>query len=313
MQKSKQDLNNQAISHGLGKDYDAQLAQIKKRIISDGDTQDSSATERFELLDQLSQFNFGQYLILNSGVNGFWSRYIVLHPQDGRITGLNSENKSFSQLESWLLDRCPFFIATQERFFNFQRLTQAKLKEGVRLLSAPCGLMDDLLGLNYYGLNDYSLTGIDIDQDSVDYAKENAKQNGFEKSCEFVTQSAWAMDDKERYDVITSNGLNIYEPDDAKVVELYTKFHSALNTGGQLISSVITPPSSGRDGWDKSQINSEDLRLQKVIFAEILKIRWQEAYRTEKQNTALLNKAGFKDIRYIYDRQNIYPTFVANK
>jgi len=50
MQKSKHDINNQAISHGLGQDYDSQLAQIKQRIISEGDTQDSSATERFELL-----------------------------------------------------------------------------------------------------------------------------------------------------------------------------------------------------------------------------------------------------------------------
>jgi len=250
---------------------------------------------------------------MNSGVNGFWSRYIVLHPQDGRITGKNSENKNFGELEQWLLDRAPIILATQERFFNFQRVLQANLKEGVKLLSAPCGLMDDLLGLNYYGLNDFSLTGIDIDQDSIDYAKQNAKQNGFEKSCQFVTANAWSLNDNEKYDVITSNGLNIYEPDDAKVTDLYKRFHGALKTGGQLISSFITPPSSDKNSWDKSQINSADLRMQKVIFSEILRIRWQEAYRTEKQNTQLLNKAGFQNIRYIYDRQKIFPTFVAKK
>ena len=36
----------------------------------------------------------------------------------------------------------------------------------MQLASAPCGLMDDLLTLNYHNVSNIRLTGIDLDSDS---------------------------------------------------------------------------------------------------------------------------------------------------
>jgi ubiquinone/menaquinone biosynthesis C-methylase UbiE len=315
MRKSKIESLGNVISHGSEKDFNTTYEELKRKIIKDGNLQNSTAAERFELLEELAHFNFGKFLILNRGINGFWTRYFVLHPQEGRLTGKNDEDRNFTRLEEWLLDRSPIILATQERFFNFQRLLQHALKEGVRLASIPCGVMDDLLGLNYLGLNDFTLTGIDLDQESIEFAKQNAKQNHLEKNCEYLTRDAWDLEIKEEYDVITSNGLNIYEPDDSKVQHLYANFFKALKSGGQLISSFLTPsPSSNKScPWDMKQINQDDLRMQKVIMNEILDVKWHTCYRTEEETKTLLNKAGFKEVRFIYDRQKIFPTFVAQK
>ncbi len=315
MYQSKPTNFNPIITHGSSQNFESVYAEIKQEILNEGDKDDSTATERFQILEEFAQFNFGKFLILNKGINGYWTRYMVLHPQEGRLSGKNDTNKYFCKRESWLLDRAPSVLATQERFFNFQRLLQNHVKENVHLASAPCGLMDDLLGLNYFGVTNFTLTGIDLDEDSLKYAKENAKQNKLEKHCNFLQENVWSLGIKEEYDVITSNGLNFYEPDNDRVIELYREFHKALKPNGSLISSFMTPPPAKgiRSPWDAKQINAEDLRIQKIIFAYILKARWQTAYRTEEETQAQLNKAGFRDIRFIYDRQRMFPTFVALK
>ena len=315
MYQSKPANLNSNITHGSSQDLEAAINEIKQQILKEGDKDDSTATERFKILEELAKFNFGKFLIINKGINGYWTRYMVLHPQDGRLSGKNDENKAHGAFETWLLDRAPVLLATQERFFNFQRLLQGQLKEGVSLASIPCGLMDDLLGLNYYGLNDFSLTGIDIDEDSLKYAKQNAEQNRLEKHCRLNQADAWNLNVKNEYDVITSNGLNFYEPDNDRVIELYSELYKALKPNGCFISSFLTPPPAKgiKSPWDAKQINAEDLRIQKVLFAYILNVRWQAAYRTEEETQAQLTKAGFKDIRFIYDRQRMFPTFVAIK
>ncbi len=315
MYQSERLAKSTIITHGDSQDFDTIYNQLKQRILDEGDKADSTAIERFQILEELSKFNFGKFLIINNGINGYWTRYMVLHPQEGRLSGVNDAKKRFSKFENWLLDRCPIILATQERFFNFQRLLQSYVQDNVKLASLPCGLMDDLLGLNFRGINNFTLVGIDLDENSLKYANENAKHNHLEKHCHFEQRDAWQLEYTNEFDVITSNGLNFYEPNDEKVTSLYHEFYQALKTGGKFISSFLTPPPNKENisPWDMTQINKEDLKIQKILLSDILKVRWQNAYRTEEQTLRQLTKVGFKDVLFIYDRQKMFPTFIASK
>jgi hypothetical protein len=54
----------------------------------------------------------------------------------------------------------------------FQKLAQSLLKENVVLASIPCGLMRDLLTLDFSNIDHFGLIGVDIDTESLDFAKE---------------------------------------------------------------------------------------------------------------------------------------------
>jgi len=131
----------------------------------------------------------------------------------------------------------------------------------------------------------------------------------------FQQLDAFKMDSSNEFDLISSNGLNIYESDDKKVTKLYQNFYQALKPGGKLVTSFLTPP-PGRDqvcDWDFDYINQEDLMLQKAIFADILQAKWQ-CFRTEEQTRLQLEEgAGFNNIKFKYDQARMFPTVIAIK
>jgi len=288
------------------------VAKLKGRIIRDGDKPDSTVKEQLDLVDQLMNFELGRFLLTNRGLNGVWTRYIVLYPK--RRNEMVRMGQSLIGLEKWMLERAPVMRATQERFTHFQSLLQENVRSHMKLASVPCGMMDDLLTLNLSNYSDVKLVGIDLDDASLEGAKTTAIKLNLGAKTSFIKSDAWQLNALNEFDIMTSNGLNIYEPNDAKVVELYKNFYLALKPGGILVTSFLTPPLalSPESPWNLEKIDPEDLRLQKVIFSYILSIKWQ-SYRTEKQTLQQLKSAGFKNIRIIYDQAKTFPTVVAKK
>ena len=117
-----------------------------------------------------------------------------------------------------------------------------------------------------------------------------------------------------KMNLISSNGLNVYEPDDEKVIELYRQFYKALKPGGKLVTSLLTYPPAVKNQceWDMSKINQNDLLLQKIIFVDISEAKWQ-SYRSSEQTNAQLKSAGFENIQFIYDDAKMFPTVIAYK
>ena len=109
---------------------------------------------------------------------------------------------------------------------------------------------------------------------------------------------------KDKYDIVTSNGLNIYVQDENQVIELYRQFRSILKVGGILITSFIVPPQE----WRPS--NPDDAIKSKVIFFEIIEFNTAN-YRTEDTKRKQLESVGFKIVDVIYDDQHIFPTIIA--
>ncbi|MCX7394209.1 MAG: class I SAM-dependent methyltransferase [Planctomycetales bacterium] len=256
--------------------------------------------------EQLRTFELGAFLLKNLGLNGYWTSYVVLHPDQGRKTGLGSDGAAMGELERWLLDRCPAFLATQERFRIFRSLTQPFMTSGTACASIPCGLMDDLLSGDDSGINGMRLTGVDLDAESLTLARANAARCKLQDAVTFEQRDAWHLDSASRWDLITSNGLNIYVEDDSKCVDLYKSFASALAAGGHLVTSFITPPET----WQPH--HAGDLERQRFLFGPVVPVKWQ-CTRSEMLTREQLAIAGFEVLCVQYDAQRIFPAVLARK
>lgn len=303
------------ISHAENpQNVDLITKKIKERIQQQGDKPYCSVERQLELLQQLSEFDFGQYLLQNQGVNGYWTHYMLTHPWHGRKTQKNNREKPFSELETFILDQAPTLVATQQRFEIFLKENQKVAKDNAKLACIPSGMLGELLYLDYSDINNIQLIGVDYDANTLNDAKKLAELRSLSKYVSLIQQDAWRLDFANELDLISSNGLNIYEPDDNKVTDLYTRFYNALKSGGKLVTSFLTPPPSSTTTceWDMSAINQNDLLLQKIIFSDIIDAKWQ-CFRSSELTRSQLEAAGFTDINFIYDTAKMFPTVVAYK
>lgn len=260
-----------------------------------------------EIRAQLESFALGRFLLANRGLNGAWTSWLLLHPErQGEAAGLSSDGTPLGALEAWLLERCPIVLATQERFRTFRQLTQPLLKPGMALASIPCGLLDDLLTLDYSGLDGITITGVDLDPDSLEQAGRNQRHQQPAARVTFEQRDAWSLNAPDRWDLITSNGLNIYVEDDAQCVALYRSLATSLRPGGHLLISFITPPGEWRPH------DAADLALQRLILAEVVQARWQ-CLRSEALTRAQLAAAGLHTLSVVYDSQRMFPAVLARR
>lgn len=279
------------------------IQAIRARLIARQDQLKSSLEETLDLLDQLAACEFGRFLLQHRGLNGYWTAHLILH---------GPQRQDVSPLEHWILHHAPAARATRERFFIFQGLIQERLCPGMSLASIPCGLMDDLLSLDYSRTPDVRLTGIDLDTETLAQARMNAAARAIPAEVLFLQRNAWTLDMQDAFDVIASNGLNIYEPDDAAVIDLYRQFQRALRPKGVLITSFLTPPPALSADSPWRQTSSGDLRKQAVIFGDIIGAKWQ-VFRTEHQMREHFDQAGLDVLDIIHDSQAMFPTIIAQK
>ncbi len=283
------------------------VISLKERIIVRGELEYASIEEQLAFVDQLCEFPFGRYVVEHKGANGAWTDYLICYPERKNAPAIQNV------LEDFLLNRSPVILAHRERFQIYQGLLQKALKEDVVLASVPCGLMKDLLALDFSGVSNYKLVGIDIDQESIDLARQLANRKKI-SNVEFIQQDAWQITHQETFDVITSSGLNVYEPDPEKVLALYRRFFTALKPGGSLITSVLTyPPMESREtDWNLDGISSEDLRMERVLYKDVLELQWRN-FRSSWELDREFKEAGFSKISIHFDKHRVFPTIHAIK
>ncbi|MDP1834364.1 MAG: class I SAM-dependent methyltransferase [Chlamydiales bacterium] len=286
---------------------------ISDKIIQRGDLPHITVVEQLDILEELATFPLGAFLIQNRGLNGLWTDYYINHPTRGKITGLNSEGKPLGKVEKYLLESTITFTASRERFVIFKKELQDRCQEGVVLASAPCGVMGDLLQLDFRGLTEFHLIGSDIDPQSIKEADRRANELGLGDHASFYTCSAWNMPLDSVADVLTSNGLNFYEANDDKVVDLYRAFLRALKPGGVLVTSFLTPPIGfPQSEWLPEEVDMDNFLMEKIIYSDIIGASWR-TYRTTEQTKAQLEAAGFVNVRFINDRAHVFPTVIAER
>jgi hypothetical protein len=290
--------------------FQISFQKLVDKIERRGDLPNASKVRQLELLNGLTQFDLGRFLIERGGLNGYWTDYIANHPCKG---GPN-RNKALHPIESFLLNQAPIALAMQHRYQIFKAEIQKRVKEGCRMGSVPSGLLGDFLELDYSQAEHFSLYGIDLDPESFEQAASLAKERWLLDHCTFLCQNAWTWESDRPLDLIISNGLNFYEPDDGKVVALYRRFYEALKSNGCLITSFLSlPPAPGmKTEWDLSKVNLQDAAFQKILLFDILEGRWQ-VFRSEQTMKEQLQAAGFEQIEVIYDTAHIFPTIIATK
>ena len=300
-----------AISHiDVPQDLEALMADMSTQIIGAGDQSYAKAEERLELLTGLAQSELGRFLILAKGCNGYWTDYATYQ----YLTRKAEIDAQATRVEAFILQRSPDWRASQQRFLIFQKLAQNLVNPDVKLASVPCGLMSDLLTLDYSGIDAFELWGFDVDQDSLALAAQRADELNLADHTRFFDRDAWALGLDSELDGLLSSGLNIYVKDDNAELALYDQFHRALKIGGQLIISFFTPPPE-RDPdslWDMSQIDPEDIRIARILFGDFLGGSWRQ-YRTPEEMKTMLAQAGFETLELFYDPLRIMPTVTATK
>lgn len=297
---------NKIISHSyVSQNFSEVQLKVKNRLLKN--LNDEERTQQLALLDRLSEFELGRFLLMNKGLNGYWTNYILTYPHKTKSTNLRS-------LELFLLEQSPTMRATQERFNIFLSLNQQQVKNGVKLASIPSGLGGELFYLDLSQASNLDLFLIDLDPLSLAQAKYLAQENNIYHNIHYIQENAWNITYKNEFDLISSNGITIYESDDNKVIELFHKFYEALTQGGMLVTSSLTPPPTidKNSEWEMSKIDLKMLELQKILFSDVLQVIWQ-CFRASTLIKQMLQSVGFVDVGVQYDNARMFPTIFAKK
>ncbi|MCP4176999.1 MAG: methyltransferase domain-containing protein [bacterium] len=308
--------NSRIISHHeKDKNLENTKNILKKKILKNNDTRFASVEEQLDLLEKLEQFEFGKFLIKsNGGWNGYWTHYALTFPEKGRLINKSNDGTDLTELESFILNKATIILATQQRFKIFLKENNTCVKEGACLASAPCGLLGELLFLDYKSVRNISLFGIDLDENSLIEADKLSVELGFKKYTKTILSDAWELSYNNKFDLLSSNGLNIYEPDKNKVLKLYISFFDCLKKNGKLVTSYLGYPPNSEEvcEWDLEKVNLENMRKCSAIFGSILGGVWFN-FTTRNQMINMLTSIGYKDIEIKYDNAHIFPTVVAYK
>ncbi len=254
------------------------------------------------LLDDLARAEFWTYLLLNGGLNGDWTDYLINRYQDDpKIAGLER------------LFTLPLQTATRERNTQFKTVLQQAIRPGMSIASVPCGLMRDVLSLEFPKDGSVRLDGYDLDDAALTSARALAEAYGLSKQCRFARADAWEVGASapEAYDVCVSNGLNIYVPERERRIALYRSFHAMLKPGGFLIISTLTPPpgAGAAPEWNMPTIDMAGLQVTQRIYG-LIQPRWSTFVGTADMRNDL-EEAGFGRIEVKPDSANMMPTLIA--
>lgn len=253
-------------------------------------------------LDDVLKSGLWSYMLMHGGLNGYWTDYIV--------------HKRYLQTQDHIdvkYYELPVPLATQQRNRIFMGLLQGMIRDGIRIASIPCGMMRDVLALDFSGRRDFALDGYDLDEESIDLARQLSAEYGLADHARFFVADAWTVgvENEAQYDVCVSNGLNIYVPEAERTVDLYRSFRRCLKPGGRLIASCLTyPPSQAvATEWDLAAVDPESLALAAMLFG-LFEPQWS-SFRSIEETTAQLREAGFSRVSVHPDAARIMPTFLA--
>ena len=292
---------NPIITHSVSHEFPVSLDALCQRI-RERSTLVLPLDETLHLAQQLMSFPLGTFLIQNRGLNGFWTSNLILQKE-----GVAYQ----SPLEKWIRYKAPIVKATRERYGIFVLKIEKLLKDGMTLASIPCGTMNDIFEAQKQKKFDVRNVGIDFDEPMMEVARKNARGKVSPRKLTFIKKDAWDLKIYDQYDLLVSNGLNIYESDRLRLKNLYGNFYQALKKGGVLLTSFLTPPLEHVD-CISCNCDESDLRLQKAIFSDIVEAKWS-AFMAESDMKALLESVGFEDLEIIYDSQKMFPTICAIK
>ena len=285
-----------------------------RQRIQRADSRSGSRAQLLRDLDEWSNCELGRWMLLHGGWDAHWARYCVDYP----LTHAHDAHPP-DTLEHFYLTSAPGIVATQQRAAIFADVLAELVIDGTTAMAIPCGYMDELLRLPNVSAA-HSLIGMDAERPALAGAADSAREQGLSAQTVLALGDAWNLagaevvsGDADAYaqavaggtDVMVSNGLNMYVPDDAEVIALYRCLRAPLRRFGTLVVSALTPP----DTWDLADVAPEVITRVRGLML-INPMMWGN-YRSVDTTTAQLADAGFEVREVRWDQRRIFPTYVA--
>jgi len=304
-----EDLNK---SHSIRyKDHFTAANEIKNRIKERDTLRNFSYEQACQIVDNLGSFPLGRHILQTSGANGIWTDYMIAFPwvTDNLVGRMLSMNR----LEYFIIFEMPTVLAQRELFLHSQIEAQKHVKQNNILASIPCGTMRDLLELKVSLKDNVSLVGIDLDMESLTAAKKFAVRKG-NSNVKFEQRDAWNLEIHSQFDFVSSIGLNCYEADPSRVIELYRQAYLSLKPGGTFFTGVLTyPPGHEKPSdWNTTSIPKYHGEMDQLLTTDILDLKFQN-YRMLNEIEEDFHKAGFSKVTVKPDSFCIFPSVIAVK
>lgn len=254
-----------------------------------------------QLKAMLSKFELGQYLSQNKKINDKWLDYVLEFTDQSR-------QPQPSALEEFIIYDAPITQATQQRRSIFQQILQQQLRDNMHIASIASGLASALFKLDYSQAKNCHVSCFGYAEETPTLAKHKLQKHNKDISFDFKTTGFDKAELKHQFDLIESNGMNIYLRQTAELAELYQQLHTLLKSGGTLVISAMTPENEWES--DNSANFAARKTLQKRIYNDTINVNWVNNVSTEESKELLLS-AGFNSVKVYPDRYNMFPTFLA--
>lgn len=288
------------------------IGVIKNKVLSLGNLGYATVQDQLEYIKLLSEFPLGCHLIMHRSFSSYWTDYLMSYPnhEDANL----HQTKSLNLIETFILKHSLFVNGWKESFQLFQKLMQTKLKDGITLASIPCGEMRDILSLDYSNISHFKILGLDLDFLVVASAKRFCLKTNFSRNIKVIQGDAWQLPYDMKFNLISSCGLNIYEGNRKRNLDLYREFYRVLEPGGILIIGFLTYPpwDSEASEWKLEGVSHQHLVLERTLFSDILNLECKK-FRSSDEFKTDLNCVGFGNICLYYDKHCIFPVAIAQK
>ncbi len=269
------------------------VEEVRDRIVERGDLPHVTVEEQLSIVEEMAKTEIGKWRLAHRALNGYWTDRVKRY--DGRAT---------SPFDAKLMEM-PVCQAARKVYQVGRALVQEQLRAGQILASVPCGLMRDLLTLDYSKTPDVQLVGVDLDPESLTIAANTARERNLEDKTTFWLRDAWNLPFENTLDLITSHGLNTYIDDRERLLALYRSFYRALKPGGKLLITFLNDAKR----W---KVSKEALLFQRIVTQDICETDCRHSC-TEEEIGAHLKAAGFNNIEFCYDDVGFPPTVLAFK
>ena len=275
----------------------------RARLVSDRQVSEFELKEHLDLLDDLMAFSLGRFWLQNRRLNGFWYDYVMRRYANQQVS---------NTLEQRILDSLPITLAKRHSYKIIQEFLQSILQENIAIAASPCGVMGDMLTLDYGTLKNFQLFGIDSDFESLSTAASWAIENNLSTVITLIQADTASLDVSKEYHVMVHQGWNVQEKGQASLEEKFSCCFKALKPGGVFVTSFLTPSPDQSKGstWNMDVIDPKMLRLQNILFSEIIHAP-EEVPETLETISETLKKVGFSDVEFIPDASGMVVTVLA--
>lgn len=280
--------------------YEEAYQKAKASILSNENHTSYTKEELLAFLEDIISFPLGRYLLEHKKLSGYWLDFLLSPP---------SHYVSVNSLEESFLWKFPSILGMRESVQNIKKIIEQNLQDGISIASFPCGLMSELLTLNYTRIKKFSLCGIDEDFQSIVLASELAEKNNLSSVVSFFQDHS--LECTNLFHVIV-NKVSLF---DSQPERFYEHYYEKLYPKGLLLTyfSTFSPSFSSSSPWNPKSFKTHSSKLEEVIFQNVLGIRWENSCKTYDEVAENLNKFGFKNIEFIPSLSSTNVAVIAQK